>query len=224
MQNFGSVDKGRLEKAVNVLAYTKTHSDLGFFILRPERNRHFATNELMAVLLNMGRYTKKNLPGHTLAIGDISAAKGGKISGHASHQMGVDMDVVYFFKDAPKPKLFKRAYWRNAKGEGVKDPDFMIQEQWKFLKHIVSLQWTDRIFVHPNIKLAFCKIAEKSGELKDDKGEFGPIETLRRLRPEMNHGDHFHLRTKMRCNKDDRRCQPMAAPESGTGCDKIKVS
>jgi|GEM_PF-1298392 Murein endopeptidase len=226
LQNWGSTSNGRLAKPANLLEYSKTRDSLGLFVLRPERNRHYATNELMAVLLEMGRFSQKIAPNHKLAIGDISAPKGGKLSGHASHQMGVDVDVVYYFKDVTKPKLFLHAIangQKRAKAASI-DPDFMVEEQWKLLKHTVSLQWTDRIFVHPKIKAAFCQLAEKNGELKNDTNPFGASETLRRLRPEFNHGDHFHLRTLMRCNKEDRRCQPMAPPAAGTGCDKIQLT
>ncbi|HET9988665.1 MAG TPA: penicillin-insensitive murein endopeptidase, partial [Kofleriaceae bacterium] len=38
---------------------------------------------------------------HTLAIGDISAEHGGKISDHHSHQSGLDVDVGFYFTKLP---------------------------------------------------------------------------------------------------------------------------
>lgn len=38
---------------------------------------------------------------HTLAIGDISAASGGKLDNHKSHQTGLDVDVGFYFKKVP---------------------------------------------------------------------------------------------------------------------------
>ena len=38
---------------------------------------------------------------HTLAIGDLSAEHGGKISDHHSHQSGLDVDVGFYFTTGP---------------------------------------------------------------------------------------------------------------------------
>ena len=38
---------------------------------------------------------------HTLAIGDLSAEHGGKISDHHSHQSGLDVDVGFYFTKLP---------------------------------------------------------------------------------------------------------------------------
>lgn len=51
---------------------------------------------------------------HVLAIGDLSAERGGRISEHASHQSGRDIDVGLFYKQRPRdyPASFVRATWR----------------------------------------------------------------------------------------------------------------
>lgn len=38
---------------------------------------------------------------HTLAIGDLSAERGGKISDHLSHRAGLDVDIGFYFKQMP---------------------------------------------------------------------------------------------------------------------------
>jgi penicillin-insensitive murein endopeptidase len=218
LQSFGSVDNGELVNGINLLTYTKTHDGLGFYLLHPNtRKTYFGNNELVLMIRLLGRHTQVYVPSHRLGIGDMSAEKGGQLVRHSSHQMGADVDITYFISNDTRPKAFEKL----VDPKGKVNPNLMIKDQWRLFKYAVSSQWVDRIFVHPSIKKALCQLAEKEGDNNSDKDMFGPNETLRRLRPESNHGDHFHLRVKMRCIKGDRRCQPMGAPPSGTGCDKV---
>lgn len=218
LQSFGAVDNGELKNGINLLAYLKTHDGTGFYLLHPnDRKTYFGNSELVLMIRLLGRHTLVYVPSHRLGISDMSAENGGKLVRHSSHQMGADVDITYFISNDTRPKVFEK----QVDGKGNVSPNLMLKDQWRLFKYAVSSQWVDRIFVHPSIKKALCQLAEKEGETKSDKQMFGAIETLRRLRPESNHGDHFHLRVKMRCLKGDRRCQPMGPPPTGTSCDKV---
>lgn len=210
-QAIGPVNNGRLENAMDMLAYEKKHDPAGFTIIRPKRNAHFSTNELGYIVALMGTVTKKNIPGYELAVGDLSRKAGGKLGSHKSHQNGLDADVAFYFDN----KSF-HGYFASAVAVNKPHANWMMEEQWELFKETVKTQLIDRIFIHGALKKALCEHAIKRGELKPGDTQSLAAQTLRRLIPEQAHHNHFHLRVK--CSKAQVRCRQMAEPAQGSGC------
>jgi penicillin-insensitive murein endopeptidase len=61
----------------------------------------------------------------------------------------------------------------------------------------------DRIFVHPTIKAALCRMPDRSW--------------LHKIRPWYGHDEHFHVR--LACPADSPDCTGQAPVPSGDGCD-----
>jgi Putative peptidoglycan binding domain/Penicillin-insensitive murein endopeptidase len=55
--------------------------------------RRFGIAEAIAALLEVGRVWNARHPDSPIGVGDISKVNGGEISGHASHQKGIDADI-----------------------------------------------------------------------------------------------------------------------------------
>jgi penicillin-insensitive murein endopeptidase len=213
-QVVGEPSRGHLEKASNLLREQKIPSNTGIHIIHPERERYYGSYELLTMVKSMGQFTKKILPKYSLPIGDLSKKTGGKIGKHASHQSGQDVDVAFYSKGSKSNDKLVSVLSHVKSGSPV--ASWMENEQWGLFKFLVSTKYVDRIFIHPNLKKTICEMAVKAGEIKQNQSEGTVYEALRRLRPEVNHYNHFHLRVK--CSKAQIRCRQMADPPEGTGC------
>ncbi|WP_413293024.1 penicillin-insensitive murein endopeptidase [Bdellovibrio sp. HCB185ZH] len=203
----GTVVSGSLEHATDILSYQKAYPDTNFRVLRPDRKTYYGTIELAYLIAKMGKFTQAVVPSHTLRLGDLAKKKGGPLGSHKSHRNGLDADIAYYFKADKAMTGFSTALKGN-KPIG----DWMMAQQWKLFKYTVSSKFVDRIFIHPALKKSLCSYAQNQGEIGTDLAK----ETLRRLIPEVNHYNHFHLRIK--CAKSQERCFQMAEPKAGTGC------
>ncbi len=203
--------RGHLENPANILSYEEANPRAGFHIIYPKRQNYYGTDDMLAVLANMGRYSQDKLKGYVLSIGDISAKKGGPLGRHSSHQMGLDADIAYYFNANEKQKGLI-----DAVASSGPIPSFMADEQFEMFKVLVSQGNVDRIFIHPTLKKELCSVAIKKGELKPDETQGSAFEALRVMRPEVHHRDHFHLRLK--CSTAQPRCRQMALLAKQTGC------
>lgn len=210
-QSIGPAQTGRLENASNLLDYENSHDPVGFHIISPSRKTYFANRETVAMIIDIGRFTLKNVPNNFVSIGDMSYERGGPIGRHLSHTNGVDSDISFYFSD---PHLQGRLQTA-LKGNGV-DPAWMIPEQWALFKHLVDTKTIDRMFIHKTLKMALCNYAEKTGELRKGDTTSEAAETLRRLSINADHYNHFHMRLK--CSSDQIRCKQMVDPPVGSGC------
>jgi penicillin-insensitive murein endopeptidase len=206
-QAVGSVNSGTLDRATDILSYQKAYPETNLSILKPDRLTHFGTIEMAYLVAKMGKYTKAIAPAHVLRMGDVSRKNGGRLGSHKSHTNGLDADIAYYFKADKAMTSFASA----LKG-GKPIGDWMMAQQWKLFKYAVSSKFVDRIFIHPTLKKSLCTYAQNQGEMDTDLAK----DTLRRLVPEVNHYNHFHIRIK--CSESQERCKQMADPKPGTGC------
>ncbi len=211
VQAIGKVNEGHLENAADFLKYVTGNPNSGLKVMRPQRNTHFASNELFYILKLMGQFTVKSIPGMQVTVGDLSYKNGGKLGTHKSHQNGLDADVAFYFQKKGLQGRFASAVNKNAP-----HPDWMAEEQWEMFKHLVSTKLIDRIFIHRVLKKEICALAIKKGEISADQKGGDVYQTLRRLIPDTQHNNHFHLRVK--CSKAQIRCRQMADPVQSTGC------
>lgn len=72
----------------------------GYQIRRP--NAAYGAQHVVAHVRGAIAAVRALYPGvHTLAIGDLSAASGGPLGGHRSHQSGLDVDLGFYFARMP---------------------------------------------------------------------------------------------------------------------------
>ena len=142
-------------------------------------------------------------------IGDLAPARGGPtLSGHASHQNGLDVDI-WFITRAERPTTVER--------EQLSAPGFVIDRkrlkptwspaQAKLLVAAAGNNEVDRVFVSPAIKRYMCRQSPQAS-------------WLYRLRPWWGHEDHFHVR--LVCPANSPLCRPQDAldpRDNGCGAD-----
>jgi penicillin-insensitive murein endopeptidase len=131
------------------------------------------------------------------------------LTGHASHQIGLDADVWL----TPMPdRTLSRAEREemsaldmvSADGLSV-DPAHWSARQAGVIKAAAEEPEVERIFVNAAIKKALCETA--AGE-----------PWMNKVRPYWGHNYHFHIR--IACPAGDAACQPQDPVPPGDGCDK----
>jgi len=171
-----------------------------FRIARPERHRNFAHPELAAFVADLAKDMQKRKLG-VLYLGDLSQPRGGPaVSGHASHQSGLDADLWYLeAKRGSAPSVVDGRRERPSKHWSRRIPA------------VLALAARDprvaRIFVNPVIKRSLCRSS------KGDRG------WLRKLRPWWGHDSHFHVR--LHCPDGSPSCEPQAPLPEGDGCKEL---
>jgi penicillin-insensitive murein endopeptidase len=200
----GSYARGCLEGAVRMPADGPTWE-----VMRPSRNRAWGHPALIAFLEGLARRLPAAAGWPGLLIGDIAQPRGGPmLTGHASHQIGLDADIWL----TPMPQRRLTAAERDTvaatlvvpRGSASVDPAVWSGRDRRLLETVARDRAVARIFVNPAIKRALCR------EAAADRGWLGKI------RPWWGHASHFHVRIS--CPAGDRECRDQKSPPPGDGC------
>ncbi len=179
-------------------------------VMRLSRNRNWGHPDLVKLVEKLAVETKTYDGWNGLMVGDLSQPRGGPmLTGHASHQIGLDADV--WLMEMPNRVLSAREREDISAKIVVKsrteiNPDIWTEKHARLIKRAANIPEVGRIFVHPPIKAELCKWAT------------GDRSWLAKVRPYFGHNYHFHIR--MKCPKGAAGCkdQTAARPTDGTGC------
>jgi penicillin-insensitive murein DD-endopeptidase len=179
-------------------------------VMRLSRNRMWGHPDLIALVERIAKRAPReaNWPG--LLVGDISQPRGGPmLTGHASHQIGLDADIWL----TPMPsRTLSRHERENMSATNLARADWMDVDERVYTKSHLALirlaareKAVSRIFVNPAIKVALCRDAGADRAW------------LSKVRPMWGHNYHFHIR--MACPAGDATCtdQPLPGDEDGCG-------
>jgi penicillin-insensitive murein endopeptidase len=177
-------------------------------VMRLSRNRNWGHPEMVKFLERLSAKGAK-VGWRGLLVGDMSQPRGGPmITGHASHQVGLDADI--WFTPMPARELTRLEREETSATMMVADDRKDVDPQiWTPAAHnIVKAAAEDpevaRIFVNPAIKKALCR------ETTGDRA------WLSKVRPYWGHDYHFHVRLK--CPADSPECKKQEPPPAGDGC------
>jgi penicillin-insensitive murein DD-endopeptidase len=177
-------------------------------VMRLSRNRNWGHPRLLDFLERFAA-DARNLDGWPgLLVGDMSQPRGGPmITGHSSHQIGLDVDI--WLTPMPDRILTPEERENMVAVSMLKDPFTVDPDKWtplhtKLVKRAASYPEVDRIFVHPAIKRMLC---DQAG---DDRA------WLAKVRPWWNHYYHFHVRVT--CPPDASDCDPQKPLSGDDGC------
>ena len=203
----GGYAKGCLAGAVS-LPETGPH----WQAMRLSRNRNWGHPDAISFIETLARKAARQPGWNGLYIGDISQPRGGPmLSGHRSHQLGLDIDI--WMRRAASLALSKDARETISSVSMRRKNGAFINQNWTSAHHnILKAAAQDprvaRIFVFPGAKVAMCNTAS------------GNRNWLRKIRPWWGHHEHFHVR--LRCPKNTKGCQNQAAPPPGDGCESAQ--
>jgi penicillin-insensitive murein endopeptidase len=156
--------------------------------MRLSRNRNWGQPELIRTLEQLALDGRK-VGWNGLLVGDISQPRGGPmLTGHASHQIGLDADIWL----TPMPDRTLTRDERESisatsmlKGDSLYvDPKIWTKGQEAILRTAANYPQVERIFVHPGIKKKLCETVT------------GDRTWLAKIRPYWGHNYHFHMRIK----------------------------
>jgi penicillin-insensitive murein endopeptidase len=172
-------------------------------VLRPAQNRFWGMPVLVSVIEEQAA---RIAPFGQLLIGDMSLPRGGRMpSGHASHQTGLDADILFRLADHRLSEEERdNPDFTGVVEEGRILPDLWGPAQRAMLKNFAEDLRVDRIFVNPAIKRHLCRTE------KTDRA------WLHRLRPWWGHNAHFHIR--LACQTGDTACESSPPIPEGEGC------
>ena len=208
--SFGTYNRGCLAGAEHLSADGPAWQSM-----RLKRNRQWAHPSMIEYLKELALDVQAAGFWRGLLVGDLSQPRGGPmLTGHASHQIGLDADI--WLLEMPKKRLSKKRRDSISAVSVIRDrksinPKIWTEKHAKLIRRAASDDRVARIFVHPAIKKALCDWSE--GEKRD---------WLRRIRPWYGHHYHFHVR--MKCPSDLKFCRNQPAPAAGDGCDSKKLA
>lgn len=203
-QAYGFYSKGCVAGAVELPADGDTWQ-----VMRPSRNRAFGHPDLIAFVQDIATSAPAAAGWPGLLVGDIGQPRGGPmLTGHASHQIGIDADIWL----TPSPsRRFTRQERDNVSAVNVVardwndvDPARWTSAHHRLLRHVASRPQVARLFVNPAIKKALCR------EATGDRSWLGKV------RPTAGHNYHFHIR--LACPGGSAACRNQDPPPASDGC------
>ncbi|HSO48370.1 MAG TPA: penicillin-insensitive murein endopeptidase [Rhizobiaceae bacterium] len=178
-------------------------------VMRLSRNRRWGHPELIRTIEKLASKAKAD-GWNGLMVGDISQPRGGPmLTGHASHQIGLDADL--WFMPMPDRRLsYQEREELSAVSVLKTGSNYVDDRRWtkaheKLLKHAAAFGDVERILVHPGVKKKLCDT------VKGDRA------WLAKVRPFYGHHYHFHIR--LGCQDGSPACKKQAAVAKGEGCD-----
>jgi penicillin-insensitive murein endopeptidase len=179
----------------------------GWQVMRLSRNRNWGHPRLLAYLERLAKDVRSiGWPG--LLIGDIAQPRGGPmITGHASHQIGLDADI--WLTPMPNRLLTPQEREEMTAISMLRDPLNVDLHLWRpahtrLIKLAASYREVERIFVHPAIKQVLCDQAGRDRAW------------LRKVRPWWGHYYHFHVRIE--CPQGSPGCSAQPPVPNDDGC------
>src|SRR5258706_1327481 len=179
-------------------------------VMRLSRNRNWGHPNLVQFLERLAAQAPKT-GWHGLLVGDMSQPRGGPmLTGHASHQVGLDADI--WLTPMPDRELTREereelsATMVVAENRKDVDPKVWTPQHTAIIKAAAQQPEVERVLVNAAIKKALCR------EAGSDRG------WLSKVRPYYGHDYHFHVRIK--CPADSTDCKAQPPPPGGDECGK----
>ena len=180
--------------------------------MRLSRNRNWGHPQLVRMVEKLATDAKANDGWRGLLVGDMSQPRGGPmLTGHASHQIGLDADI--WLTQMPDHRLTEReredlpATSMLADDKISVDPKVWTPAHAKLIRRAASYPDVERVLVHPAIKKALCQQSTGSDRT-----------VLHKIRPYWGH--HYHMHIRIACPKGSDNCEAQGPPPTDDGCGK----
>ena len=178
-------------------------------VMRLSRNRNWGHPDLVALVARVAAKARKDAGWPGILVGDMSQPRGGPmLTGHASHQAGLDADI--WLTPMPNRRLSREEREETSAVMMVRsdrldiDPAVWTPTHLSVIRAAAQEPSVQRIFVNAAIKKALCR------EAKGDRS------WLSKVRPMYGHDYHFHIRIK--CPAGSGECESQPEPTEGEAC------
>ncbi len=205
-----SISKGRLtEGTLAHPAELAAPEGVGYYLSHPIRRTNFGHDRLVFGLMALGVHLRGQLgdhPDHRLRIHDLSSKAGGKQKRHINHQMGLDVDLVFYATDLEGNVTRSIMTSYGADGKST-DGDYLfdLARNWEVVAGIVENEYFGevrsilisndlkrKLLTYAN-KLAITLASENSAERAALDVIIKKAEALMRQPESSPHDNHFHL-------------------------------
>ncbi|MFD1703638.1 penicillin-insensitive murein endopeptidase [Methylopila henanensis] len=179
-------------------------------VMRPSRNRFYGRAQLVTYIQRLSKRVADTTAWPGILVGDMSQPRGGPmLKGHASHQIGLDVDV--WLRPMPRVEMTMTQRETMMSTNVVAADRADVGAGWtpdhlKVIRAAALDPQVERILVNPAIKKAICR---------DARGDRGWVQ---KVRPQWGHDYHFHVR--LGCPAGESSCKPQADVAPGDGCGK----
>jgi len=180
-------------------------------VMRLARNRNWGHPELIQFLERFSAKLPQIAGWPGIMVADLSQPRGGPmLTGHASHQVGLDADIwltpmptrrlTADERETISPLMMVRADRTDI------DPDNWTPSHLKVIKAAAEDPAVERIFVNAAIKKALCREAGSNRAWLD------------KVRAYWGHDYHMHVR--IHCPAGSTECEKQPPVPAGDGCGK----
>jgi penicillin-insensitive murein endopeptidase len=180
-------------------------------VMRVSRDRFWGHPNLVAFLERLSSHAPGEAGWPGILVGDMSQPRGGPmLTGHASHQIGLDADI--WLTPMPdrrlsRPEREEMSATNMVRTDGLDvDRSVWSRGQLAIIRLAARDPAVERIFVNAAIKKALCRDAT------------GDRAWLHKVRPYYGHNYHFHVR--MACPDGSEACREQDPVPAGDGCDE----
>jgi penicillin-insensitive murein endopeptidase len=181
-------------------------------VMRLSRNRNWGHPDLIALLKRLSKNAHRDADWPGILVGDMGQPRGGPmLTGHASHQIGIDADVWltpmpdHLLSREEREEMSATMMVRNDRLDI--DPNAWTPQHLAVIRDAALEPSVQRIFVNAAIKKALCR------EAKGDRS------WLHKVRPWYGHDYHFHIR--MRCPPGSSQCEGQNEQSEDDGCEEL---
>jgi penicillin-insensitive murein endopeptidase len=179
-------------------------------VMRMSRNRYWGHPSLINFLEKFAPLAAKATGWNGILVGDLSQPRGGPSpSDHASHQIGLDVDI--WFMPMPDHELSKEERDKISAINLVSDdwkhlnPKTWTPQHVAFIKTAAQQPDVERVLVNAAIKKELCRVEAKQSHA-----------WMAKVRPWYGHHDHIHVR--LRCPSDSPNCRAQPPVSGDDGC------
>ena len=179
-------------------------------VMRLSRNRNWGHPDLIAMLERLARTAPQVSSWPGILVGDLAQPRGGPmLTGHASHQVGLDADV--WLNPMPRRTLTRDEREKISAVSVVAsnwldvDPAVWTRDHTAIIRAAAQDPAVERVLINPAIKKALCR--EAGGDRR----------WLAKVRPWWGHNYHMHIR--IGCPAGSAGCRAQEPVGAGDGCD-----
>lgn len=165
--------------------------DLPLFYTRAQPDHSWGSADMINLIVETSRHMRWLLPtASPITIGDISAHRGGYLSGHLSHRGGVDADVG----------IYREGGWQDRRGFTRLGDDFDLEANWALMSAMLDTGKVDFLLIDQSHINRLKKYTLAKGLLSEEEveeifpsgGHYWERTGIVRHAP--NHLDHVHVR------------------------------
>jgi penicillin-insensitive murein endopeptidase len=194
-QSIGLPYRGRLNEGV----FLSPGGALRHLAIGASEARYFGSRALVTLVRAVASRIDAVVPGARLAVGELSARKGGDLRGHRSHENGRDVDLGFFVVDetgrsVELPSLARIHFDGTIEYEDGRYA-FDPARNWLLVQALLESDaaTVQHIFTHERVRAMLLDEARRQG---------APEEIVRRARQVLHqphghvtpHANHFHIR------------------------------